>query len=184
MPTWVWIAIAAAAVVLLLLVLLAAVRRSRRRRLQLRFGPEYERTVDQSDSRREAESELRERERRHEEYELRELDRGTAARYREDWQHAQAVFVDDPPGAINEADRLIKRVMEDRGYPVADFEQRAADLSVEHADVIDNYRDAHAIAVSSESGKATTEDLRRAMKRYRTLFDELVDQSTTAEVSR
>ena len=184
MPTWVWIVIAAAAAVLVLLIVFVAIRQSRRKKLQSRFGSEYDRTVEQADSRRDAEAELRERERRHEEFELRDLDRGAAARYREDWQHAQAVFVDDPPGAITEADRLIKRVMEDRGYPVANFEQRAADLSVEHADVIDNYRDAHAIALSSESGNATTEDLRRAMKRYRTLFDELVDSTCGAEVTR
>jgi cytoskeletal protein RodZ len=176
------IGVAVAAVFVLGLAALLRIRRTQN--LKQQFGPEYDRTVEGADSRRAAEADLRAREERHREFDLRDLEPAAAERYREEWRRTQSDFVDDPSAAITKANLLIQSVMRDRGYPVEDFEQRAADLSVDHADVVDNYRSAHAIAVSSAHGKATTEDLRRAMKRYRSLFDELVGSGTTAEVTR
>ncbi len=184
MPTWGWMVIGIVVAAAVLLVAAALLRTRRTQKLKSRFGPEYERTVESADSRRAGEADLRAREARHREFELRDLDPAAADRYRDEWQRTQAEFVDDPPAAITAADLLIQRVMRDRGYPVEDFEQRAADLSVDHPDVVDNYRSAHSIAVSSSHGKATTEELRRAMKRYRSLFSELVETREHAEVTR
>jgi hypothetical protein len=184
MPTWGWIVIGVAVAAVVLLGVAALLRARRTQNLKQHFGPEYDRTVEGADSRRAAEADLREREARHREFDLHDLDPAAADRYRDEWHRTQAEFVDDPSAAITEADLLIQRVMRDRGYPVEDFDQRAADLSVGHPDVVDNYRSAHSIAVSSAHGKATTEDLRRAMKRYRSLFDELVETSPHAQVTR
>jgi hypothetical protein len=184
MPTWGWIVIGVAAAAIVLLGLAALLRARRTQNLKQRFGPEYDRTAESAGSRRAAEADLRAREERHREFDLHDLEPAAADRYRAEWQRTQAEFVDDPPAAITEADLLIQRVMRDRGYPVEDFEQRAADLSVDHPDVVDNYRSAHSIAVASSHGKATTEDLRRGMKRYRSLFVELVEADAPAEVSR
>jgi hypothetical protein len=173
MGTWVWIVIAIV-VVVAAVVVLAAASRGRRRGLQRGFGPEYDHTLDQADSRRRAEAELRERVRRHDEFDLRSLDRDERNRYLREWDGVQARFVDEPAGAIADADGLIRQVMRDRGYPVDDFDQRAADLSVEHGDVVENYRSAHAISARTSMGEATTEEMRRAVVQYRTLFDELV----------
>ena len=178
-PTWGWIVIGIAIAAAVLLAVAALVRNRRTQDLKQRFGPEYDRTIEQADSRRAAEADLRAREERHQEFDLRDLDPAAAERYREEWQRTQAEFVDDPSTAIAGADLLIQRVMRDRGYPVEDFDQRAADLSVDHPDVVDDYRSAHAIAVACSQGKATTEDLRRAMTRYRSLFDQLVGSRTT-----
>ena len=149
---------------------------SSRRRTHLKegFGPEYDRTVSETPSRREAEAELLERQKRHDELELRPLSRETRSRYQREWDAAQARFVDDPDGAIRDADELIQSVMSERGYPVEDFDQRAADLSVEHGDVIHNYRAAHDISRRSIRGEASTEDLRVALQRYRSFFERLL----------
>src|ERR671930_644398 len=144
MATWVWIVIAIAAVVVLALVVWSAVRTRRTRTLKEGFGPEYDRTVADSPSKREAEAELAGRQKRREELDIRPLDPDARERYAEEWQATQARFVDDPGGAIGEADVLIQRVMRERGYPVEDFEQRAADVSVDHPEVVNNYRAAHA----------------------------------------
>jgi hypothetical protein len=184
MPTWGWIVIGVVAAVVVLLGLAALLRARRTQNLKQRFGPEYDRAADSAGSRRAAEADLRAREERHREFELRDLDPAAVDRYRDEWQRTQADFVDDPSAAITEADLLIQRAMRDRGYPVEDFDQRAADLSVDHPDVVENYRSAHSIAVSSSHGKATTEDLRRAMKRYRSLFVELVETREHAEVAQ
>jgi hypothetical protein len=174
MPTWGWIVLAIVVVAAVALAVAAALRVRRTQMLKGRFGPEYDRAVEDADSRRAAEADLREREERHDEFELRDLDPEAAEKYREDWHRAQTDFVDDPPAAVGEADLIIQRVMRDRGYPVEDFDQRAADLSVDHPVVVENYRSAHAVAVSASDGDATTEDLRRGMRQYRSLFDELV----------
>jgi hypothetical protein len=174
MDTWVWILIAVVAVVVVLAIVLAVTRAKRRRTLQQGFGPEYERTLSEADSRREAEAALRERVKRHDELDLRPLDPDERERYLRLWDGVQARFVDHPVEAIREADVLIQQVMRDRGYPVDDFDQRAADLSVEHAEVVDNYRSGHAIAARSTTGESTTEELRRAVVQYRALFVELV----------
>jgi hypothetical protein len=174
MPTWVWIVIIGAAVGVLVAVAWAATSTARRRSLRNRFGPEYDRTVEDAPTRREAEAELRDRERRHDELEIRPLSAADRGRYLREWERVQADFVDDPGTAVAEADELIQRVMRDRGYPVEDFDQRAADLSVEHADVVEHYRTGHAVARRHARDEADTEQLRQALVHYRALFDALL----------
>jgi hypothetical protein len=183
MPTWAWIVIVIAAAVIVCAIVWSAAKARRRKELQERFGSEYDRTVSDAPSRREAESELSEREKRREELDIRPLDQSSRDRYASEWQNTQAAFVDDPEAAVGDADRLIQQVMRERGYPVDDFEQRANDLSVDHPDVISNYRAAHGISVANERGKASTEDLRTAMQHYRALFSELLE-TEHAETAR
>src|SRR5919206_5273889 len=177
MATWIWIVIAIAAVVVLALVLWSALRARRTRTLREGFGPEYDRAVADAPSKREAEAELAERRKRREELDVKPLSPGARDRYAESWRNTQARFVDDPGGAIAETDGLIQQVMRERGYPVEDFEQRAADVSVDHPEVVNNYRAAHAISIAHERERASTEDLRVAMQHYRSLFDELLGET-------
>jgi hypothetical protein len=176
MPTWAWILIVIGAAILAAALAWSTFQARRRQRLQERFGPEYDRTVADAPSRREAETELDAREKRREELAIRPLEPQSRDRYASLWQNTQATFVDDPAAAVAEADSLIQEVMRERGYPVEDFEQRAADLSVDHPNVISNYRAAHGISIANESGKASTEDLRTAMVHYRALFQELLEE--------
>jgi hypothetical protein len=175
-------------VVIVLLALLAffAGRQRRSRKLQETFGPEYDRTVEQAGDRRAAEAELQERAERRQGFDIVPLEPEARARYLEAWRNTQAQFVDEPAEATREADRLITSVMRDRGYPVDDFEQRAADISVDHPQVVDDYRAAHAIADANDRSEASTEELRQALVHYRSLFEELLedrqpDRSTTEE---
>ena len=175
-------------VVLILLALLAifAGRQRRSRKLQDTFGPEYDRTVEEAGDRRAAETELQERTERRAGFDIVPLEPEARTRYIEAWRNTQAQFVDEPVEATREADRLITSVMRDRGYPVDDFEQRAADNSVDHPQVVDDYRAAHAIAAANDRSEASTEDLRQALVYYRSLFEELLedrhpDRSTTEE---
>jgi hypothetical protein len=155
-------------------------RKRRTERLRTQFGPEYDRAVKEDGSRRHAEAGLKERTERVESLNIRPLAPGDRARFEESWRRIQARFVDGPGGAVTEADQLLRDVMSTRGYPVSDFEQRAADISVDHPLVMENYRTAHAIAVRQTQGQANTEDLRQAMIHYRTLFEELVGESELA----
>lgn len=175
MNTWVWIVIGVVVAIVVLGVLFSALRTRRSRSLQDQFGREYDRTVDKAGGRREAERELAERQKRHDELELKPLPPEARERYLQQWQQTQSRFVDDPTGAVSEADDLVNRVMRDRGYPVDDFEQRAADISVEHPELVERYRTANGIARASEQGKASTEDLRHSVRHYRALFVELLD---------
>jgi hypothetical protein len=183
MPSWGWILIGIGVVLLCLLIALGFLAARRRRGLQETFGPEYDRTVAEAPTRREAESELLEREKRREQLDVRPLEAAAQERYRKQWHRAQERFVDDPAGAVRDADRLIRDVMRERGYPVQDFEQRAADVSVDHPEVVANYRAAHGISVANERGRASTEDLRTAMVHYRSLFTELLE-AQPAETTR
>ena len=150
--------------------------------MQDQFGREYDRTVDKAGGRREAERELAERQKRHDAFELKPLSQDARERYLQQWQVTQGRFVDDPTGAVSqEADDLVQRVMRDRGYPVDDFEQRAADISVEHPELVEKYRTANGIARASERGEASTEDLRHSVRHYRALFVELLEVDDDGE---
>jgi hypothetical protein len=175
MDTWIWIVIAAVVVVVVIALALMALARSRRRHhLQERFGPEYDHTVEGAGRRRQAERELREREQRHDELDLRPLSEASRQRYTQQWQEMQSGFVDRPQVAVADADRLITDLMRERGYPVDDFETRSDLVSVDHPQVVENYRTAHGIARRTVDGRTTTEDLRQAVVSYRALFEEML----------
>lgn len=172
--------IALAVIVVAGIAALLFLRKRRTEKLRTQFRSEYDRAVKEDGSRRHAEAGLKERAARVESLNIRPLATGDRARFEESWRRVEARFVDGPGGAVTEADQLLGDVMSTRGYPVSDFEQRAADISVDHPMVIENYRTAHAIAVRQTQGKANTEDLRQAMIHYRTLFEELVSNPELA----
>jgi hypothetical protein len=178
MDAWIWIVIAVVVVLVIIAVVAAAMSKSRRRHhLQERFGSEYDRTLEGADRRRDAERDLRDREQRHDELELRPLSDASRQRYTQQWQDMQTGFVDRPQVAVADADRLVTDLMRERGYPVDDFETRSDLVSVDHPDVVENYRTAHGIAVRTVDGRTSTEDLRQAVISYRALFEEmLVDE--------
>jgi hypothetical protein len=155
-------------------------RKRKTKRLRSRFGPEYARAVQESGGRRRGEAGLQEREKRVEGFAIRPLAPSDRERCVASWRKVQAQFVDDPKSSVTEADRLLGDVMSTRGYSVSDFEQRSADISVNHPLVVGNYRAAHEIAVRHARGEASTEDLRQAMIHYRTLFDELIGEPEVA----
>ncbi|HZS29247.1 MAG TPA: hypothetical protein VFB76_18625 [Candidatus Angelobacter sp.] len=176
------IIIIAVIVVAVLAIAWFVTRRRRSEALRQRFGPEYERTVREQGPAR-AESELLERKQRVDKFSIRELGAAERERFITEWRAVQARFVDDPKGSVSEADNLVTRVMQARGYPMSDFEQRAADISVDHPRVVDNYRAAHEIALRHRRGEATTEDMRNAIIYYRSLFEELLQiQSSNQRV--
>jgi hypothetical protein len=144
--------------------------------LRGRFGPEYDRAVNEAGDRKRAEQELHEREKRVSRLDIRPLSETQRRQYADSWQSVQARFVDDPGGAVAQADRLCNDVMTARGYPTGEYDQRSADLSVDHSQVLANYRAAHDISQHAENGDAETEDLRQAMVHYRELFDDLLMQ--------
>jgi hypothetical protein len=175
MDTWIWIVIIAVVVVLVVIWAVVMVMSNRRRHhLQERFGPEYDRTVEGSDRRRHAEHDLRDREARHDELELHPLSDASRQRYTEQWQEMQRGFVDRPQVAVADADRLINDLMRERGYPVDDFDTRSELVSVDHPDVVENYRTAHGIAARTIDGHTSTEELRQAVVSYRALFEEML----------
>jgi hypothetical protein len=174
MPVWAWIVIGVGVVVVLGALAWLAVNRRRSQHLQEKFGPEYGRTVEERGDRRAAESELREREQVRERLEITPLSARQRETYGQEWQQVQSAFVDNPSGAVADADRLVGEVMRERGYPVDDFERQSAVVSVDHPNVVANYREGHTIYLSFDRGDASTEDLRQAMQHYRALFDELL----------
>ena len=173
MPAWAWVVIALVVVAVVALAAWLAYRKRRTGQLRDTFGPEYDREVRVSD-RRTAEGELQARREQRERLEIRPLRPAARERYSAAWRETQAKFVDDPAGAVTEADELVHRVMVERGYPMEQFEQLAADISVDHPQVVESYRAAHAVSLASQHGKATTEDLREAVVHYRSLFEELL----------
>jgi hypothetical protein len=184
MPGWAWAPIVVGALVVVALLVWRTRTAHRTRTLQGRFGPEYDRTVEGADNRRQAEAELAARAERRDALDIRPLPTAARERYVAEWQHARARFVDDPEGAVRESDMLIQSVMSDRGYPVEEFDQRAADVSVDHPRVVENYREGHRLARTSALGDGTTEDLRQAMQHYRALFDELLEDTADAPLQR
>ena len=148
------------------------------RRLQQRFGPEYAAVVQQMGSRAKAEKELAKRERRVERLEIIPLTAAETARFTQSWSRLQAAFIDDPKGVLIQADQLVRELLTKRGYPMGDFERRAADISVDHPVVVNNYRAAQRILSRDQRGEADTEDMRKAVVHFRALFDELLGVST------
>ena len=177
--------IALAAVVVLLIAALAWLyvrkRRSTTANLRQKFGPEYDRAVLKHGSERKAQAKLEDREKRVEKLNIRDLDPMEHDRYLKRWEAVQSRFVDSPKGAVAEADDLVSSLMKTRGYPVTDFDQRAANISVDHPRVVENYRSAHEIALRVGKNEATTEELRTAMIHYRSLFEELVQVPASVE---
>jgi hypothetical protein len=177
-PTLIALAVAAVLIIVFAVAMYTRSRHNNTAKLRDRFGPEYERAVLQHGSERKAEAKLADRETRVVKLKIRELDATERARYLAQWQIAQARFVDYPKGAVTEADELVCSLMQTRGYPVSDFEQRAADISVDHPRVVENYRSAHGIAMRLVSGEVNTEDMRTAMVHYHSLFDDLLLSQT------
>lgn len=175
MKTAAMVVLAAGIVVILALVVRTVLSRKRHERLEGKYGAEYQRLVREG-SPSEAAKEIDRREKRHELLHIRPLNPEERSRYAADWQRTQGRFVDDPAGAVSEADRLVGSLMTTRGYPVAEFEQRAADISVDHGPVVEHYRVAHDIALRHERREANTEDLRQALVHYRALFSELLEE--------
>jgi len=179
MDTWMWIVVIAVVVFAGLIAL--GLNRRRRSHLKDRFGPEYQRTVEAMDSRRQAEIDLRNREESHALLSLQPLAPAARERYQTRWAEMQSHFVDRPQVAVADADSMIAQVMRDLGYPVDDFESNAWLISVEHANVVAKYREGHDIYTMTVEGTATTEDLRQAILAYRALFEELMRDSVDAE---
>jgi hypothetical protein len=175
--------IVAVAVILALIVVWLWLR-SRSERLRKRFGPEYSRAIAETGNRWKAESALHGREKRVESLHIRPLSSEERAQFQDSWRSIQAQFIDDPNGTLVEADRLIRNVLSAEGYPVADFEQRAADISVDHPTVVENYRGGHSIALRHAEGRANTEELRQAMVHYRTLFEDMLGQAEYTQTGR
>jgi hypothetical protein len=177
-----WVLAAAVIVIIAVLVLLyMRKRRNTTADLRKKFGPEYDRAVLVHGAGRKAEAKLEDREKRVEKLNIRDLDPIEHERFSKRWEAVQSRFVDSPKGAVTEADDLLSSLMKARGYPVSDFDQRAADISVDHPRVVENYRSAHEIALRVGKDEATTEELRTAMIHYRSLFDELVQLPASVE---
>ncbi|MFC9555873.1 hypothetical protein ACFTWF_34195 [Rhodococcus sp. NPDC056960] len=183
MPVWGWILIAAVVVIAVLAVIASRSVSSRKRteRLKGRFGPEYERTVGEVGDRSAAEDELAARERKREKLDIVPLSPDARAKYADSWRTVQIEFVDNPSSAVGAADRLVIHVMRERGYPIDDFDQRAADISVDHPKVVENYRTAHRIFLSQEQGDVGTEKQREAFVHYRALFEKLLETDETKD---
>jgi len=190
MDAWVWIVIAAVVVIVIVAIIGYAVMQQRRRaELRDSFGPEYERAVAREGDVRRGESDLMARRERLNKLDIRPLSPSSRDAYARNWEQTQARFVDDPAGALGQADALIIAVMQERGYPMDDFEQRAADISVDHPNVVQHYRSAHDVStrvgddrdasVGSGVSDVSTEDLRQGFVHYRALFAELLEPEGT-----
>jgi len=176
-----WVIAVIVAVILLVALAAVELRRRRSERLRERFGPEYDRTLERHGDHRAAEAELRERRDRRRGLRIRPLDPEARHVYERRWTETQHRFVDAPASAVAEADVLVAEVMRERGYPLDDLDQRAADLSVDHPDTVEHFREAHAISVASAEQRADTEDLRTAMVHFRALFEDLLHTDDVEE---
>jgi hypothetical protein len=174
MATWAWILIAVVIAVAAAVLVAMQMRQRRTTTLRQRFGPEYERTIEERNDRRAAEADLRDRQKEPNRLDIRPLAEPTRTRYEADWRDLQERFVDQPSNAVVAADGLVYRVMAERGYPMESFEAQARLISVDHPSVVENYRFAHRVCERVQSEQASTEDMRGALLRYRSLFDELL----------
>lgn len=177
MPAWEWILIAVCVAVLVAVVLIAATVVSRRRRsarLQQYYGREYERLVSQRGGQQAAEEELTARERKRKKLDIVPLTPSALSDFTARWHQVQTGFVDDPAAAVGVADRLVTEVMRERGYPIDDFDQRAADISVDHPQIVEDYRAAHGVHLAQQRGEVNTEQQRKAFVHYRALFETLL----------
>jgi hypothetical protein len=184
MPVWSWFFIAAGgliALTLILILVLSVTGRRKTRRLKEHFGAEYERAVDDAGGQRAAEQELVAREHKRQKLDIAALSPAAHQRYAQQWTDIQRSFVDDPAEAVGYADRLVTEVMRERGYPVADFEQRAADISVDHPDTVEHYRAAHTLHLAQEQADIGTEAQRQAFVHYRALFEQLLGADHVTE---
>jgi len=170
-------------VVVMAVIVLALERKRRSQRLKEHFGPEYDRLLREQGDPRKTEAVLADREKRVEKFSVRALSREDKLRYADEWANVQKQFVDDPAMAVNEADNLVTVVMSARGYPMSNFEQRSADISVHYPRVVQNYRAARVISLRNATGQATTEELRQALVYYRSLFDELLETTSKSETT-
>jgi hypothetical protein len=179
MPTALWIAIAIAILVVIGVGAYLALGRGRTHSLRSRFGPEYDRTVEATGGQREAERELNARQDRRRRYDIHELEPADQSRYAEQWRAVQGRFVDEPAQALRDADGMVTEIMSKRGYPMDDFEQMAADVSVDHPREVEDYRAAHAMSEASTRDEASTEDMRLGIQHYRSLFESLLGQEVS-----
>lgn len=185
MPLWEW-AVIAAAVVIVALIVAATLLRGRRKsaRLKQHYGQEYERLVSQTGDQKAAEKELTARERKRDKLDIVALTPSALSEFTTRWQQVQTGFVDNPATAVGVADRLVTEVMRARGYPVDNFDQRAADISVDHPQIVENYRSAHGIHLAQQRGGVNTEQQREAFVHYRALFEKLLETPTEDNASQ
>jgi hypothetical protein len=184
MPVWSWFFIAAAVLIaftLAWIAVLSVTGRTRTERLKRHFGAEYERTVGEAGDLRAGEQELVARERKRQKLDIVALSPEAHAMYAEQWRTVQAAFVDDPSRAVGDADRLVTQVTRERGYPIDDFDQRASDISVDHPDMVEHYRTAHALYLTQGKGDIGTEAQRQALVHYRALFEQLLGTGVETE---
>ena len=187
MPVWEWILIAACVAIVVAAVLVAASfvsRRKRTERLKQHYGREYERLVSETGDEKAAEKELTARERKRDKLDIVSLTPSALSDFTTRWHEVQTGFVDNPATAVGVADRLVTQVMRERGYPVDDFDQRAADISVDHPQIVENYRAAHGIHLAQQHGEVSTEQQREAFVHYRVLFEKLLEAPTDNNASQ
>lgn len=185
MEAWMWIVLGLLVIAVLGYVAWSALRSRRSQQLREGFGPEYDRVVGETGDKGEAEKELLDRRSRHDDLDIRPLGTGARTRYAGEWRSVQERFVDEPEAAVREADRLVQQVMAERGYPVDDdFERRAADVSVDHPEVVENFREGHRLVEGYDAGNAGTESLRQAMVHFRSLFEQLLEDEHVHEEAR
>ena len=187
MPVWEWILIAASVAIVIAAVIVAASyvsSRKRTERMKQHYGREYERLVSETGDQKAAEKELTDRERKRQKLNIVGLTPSALSEFNARWQEVQTRFVDNPTAAVGVADRLVTEVMRERGYPVDDFDQRAADISVDHPEVVENYRGAHGIHLSQQNREVSTEQQREAFVHYRALFKKLLEATTDNDASQ
>jgi type II secretory pathway pseudopilin PulG len=187
MPIWETILIVASVVIVVALAIVAVSFASSRRkteRLKEHYGHEYERLVSEAGGQKAAERELAARERKRDKLNIVPLTQSALSDFTTRWNQVQTAFVDNPAAAVGVADRLVTEVMRERGYPVDNFDQRAADISVDHPQIVDNYRAAHGIHLSQQRGEVSTEEQREAFVHYRALFEKLLETTSESDASQ